>query len=96
MGRAPRLRSARLAEKLLHIRKAFNLSQNELISRLGLQSFIYQSNVSGYESGEREPPLPILLKYARIAGICLDDLVDDDLDIPKRLPSVPKHKKTKN
>lgn len=93
MGRAARLRSARLAEKLLYIRKTLNLSQNELIRRMGLTRVIYQSNVSGYESGEREPPLPILLKYARVAGVCLDDIVDDELDLPAKLPSVPKHKR---
>jgi transcriptional regulator with XRE-family HTH domain len=92
MGRAARLRSERLAEKLRQIRTALGLSQNELIRRLGLEEVIYQSNVSGYESGEREPPLPILLKYAQAAGVCLDVLVDDDLDLPARLPSKPKHK----
>jgi transcriptional regulator with XRE-family HTH domain len=91
MGRAARLRSERLAEKLRGIRTALGLSQNELIRHLGLEDVIYQSNVSGYESGEREPPLPILLKYAQAAGICLDVLVNDELDLPARLPSKPKH-----
>lgn len=91
MGRAARLRSERLAEKLRQIRDTLGLSQNELIRRLGLEEVIYQSNVSGYESGEREPPLPILLKYAQAAGVCLDILVDDELDLPARLPSQPKH-----
>ncbi len=91
MGRAARLRSARLAEKLRAIREALGLSQNELIKRLELEDLIYQSNVSGYESGEREPPLPILLKYAQAAGICLDVLANDDLDLPVKLPAKPKH-----
>lgn len=91
MGRAARLRSARLAEKLRDIRSGLGLSQNELIKRLGLKGVIYQSNVSGYESGEREPPLPILLKYAQVAGICLDTLANDDLDLPAKLPAKPKH-----
>ena len=47
MGRAARLRSARLAEKLRAIRLTLGLSQNELIRRLGLEDVIYQSNVSG-------------------------------------------------
>jgi transcriptional regulator with XRE-family HTH domain len=91
MGRAARLRSARLAEKLRQIRDALGLSQNELIRHLGLEEVIYQSNVSGYESGEREPPLPILLNYAQAAGVCLDVLANDDLDLPAKLPSKPKH-----
>lgn len=92
MGRAARLRSARLAEKLRQIREALGLSQNELIKRLELEDVLYQSNISGYESGEREPPLPILLKYAEAAGVCLDVLANDDLDLPVKLPGRPKHK----
>lgn len=91
MGRAARLRSERLADKLRDIRAGLGLSQNELIKHLGLEDVIYQSNVSGYESGEREPPLPILLKYAQAAGVCLDVLVNDDLNLPAKLPSKPKH-----
>jgi transcriptional regulator with XRE-family HTH domain len=93
MGRAARLRSERLAEKLRQVRIALGLSQNELIRQLGLEEVIYQSNVSGYESGEREPPLPILLRYAEAAGVCLDILANDDLDLPARLPGKPKHKR---
>lgn len=81
MGRAKRWRAERLPEKLLQIRQTLNLSQNELIKELGLEGLIYQSNISGYESGEREPPLPILLKYARLAGISTDVLIDDELDL---------------
>ena len=92
MGRAARLRSARLAEKLRHIRNALGLSQNELIKQLGLEDVLYQSNISGFESGEREPPLPILLKYAHLAGVCLDILANDSLDLPAKLPARPKHK----
>lgn len=91
MGRAARLRSERLAEKLRDIRAGLGLSQNELIRHLGLEDVIYQSNVSGYESGEREPPLPILLKYAQAAGVCLDVLVNDDLNLPAKMPAKPKH-----
>lgn len=81
MGRAKRWRVERLPEKLLQIRKNLNLSQNELIKELKLEDVIYQTNVSGFESGEREPALPILLRYARIAKINLEILVDDDLDL---------------
>ncbi|HWS86231.1 MAG TPA: helix-turn-helix transcriptional regulator [Pyrinomonadaceae bacterium] len=92
MGRRPRHRPERLAEKLRHIREAFGLSQNEFLKHLGLEDFIYQSNVSGYELGEREPPLPILLKYAEAAGVCLDVLANDELDLPAKLPAKPRHK----
>jgi transcriptional regulator with XRE-family HTH domain len=43
MGRAARLRSERLAEKLREIRSALGLSQNELIRHLGLEDVIYHA-----------------------------------------------------
>lgn len=38
----------------------------------------------------REPSLLVLLNYARAAGVYLDVLVDDELDLPERLPARPK------
>jgi len=85
MGRYHRQKPERLAEKLLHIRRALGLSQNEMIRYLGLEGTISQSRISGYELGTREPSLPTLLRYARIAGVSTDLLIDDDLDLPKAL-----------
>jgi transcriptional regulator with XRE-family HTH domain len=90
MGRSARLKPARLAEKLLTIRIQLGLSQNEMIRHLGLTDVLYQSNVSGFEVGEREPALPILLQYARAAGVSTDVLIDDDLDLPHKLPVIVK------
>jgi transcriptional regulator with XRE-family HTH domain len=87
MGRAARPKPVRLAEKLVQIRAAFGLSQNELISRLGLVQEIPREDISAFERGIREPPLPILLKYAQLAGVCIDVLVDDELNLPDKLPS---------
>jgi transcriptional regulator with XRE-family HTH domain len=86
MGSAARPRPKRLAEKLLQIRQSLGLSQNEMLVALGLGEKVFRSAVSGYELGTREPPLPVLLKYARLAGVSTDVLIDDDLDLPKRLP----------
>lgn len=91
MGRYHRQKPARLAEKLLHIRKALGLSQNEMIRRLGLEDEITQSRISGYEMGTREPSLPTLLKYARAVGISTDVLIDDECDLPTNLSDVRKH-----
>jgi transcriptional regulator with XRE-family HTH domain len=92
MGRASRLKPTRLAEKLLRIRKALNLSQGRLIVHLGLADVIHPGYVSGYENGRREPSLLVLLAYARAAGVCMDVLIDDALDLPDRLPAIPRHK----
>jgi transcriptional regulator with XRE-family HTH domain len=87
MGRMPRPKPARLAEKLLRIRQALGLSQNGMLTRLGLDEKLFRSAISGYELGTREPPLPVLLEYARAAGVWLDVLIDDELDMPERLPT---------
>jgi transcriptional regulator with XRE-family HTH domain len=91
MGRTARSRPARLAEKLLQIRTSLGLSQNEMIRRLGLSDVLYQSNISGFELKEREPSLPILLRYAQVAGVYVDVLIDDELDLPTGLPCQEKH-----
>ena len=86
MGRSARPRPERLAEKLLQIRQSLVLSQNEMLVALGLEEKVFRSAVSGYELGTREPPLPVLLKYARLAGVSTDLLIDDKMDLPKRMP----------
>src|SRR5437763_10707718 len=91
MGRQPIPRPERLAEKLKQVRDRLGLSQNELIQRMGLTDFLLREEVSDFERGKRVPPLPVLLEYARVAGVYMDALVDDGLDLPRRLPCYPKH-----
>jgi transcriptional regulator with XRE-family HTH domain len=85
MGRSSRPRAIHLAVKLLRIRQALDISQAEMVKRLDYPK-IHPAHVSGYERGEREPPLPVLLRYARLAGISTDVLIDDEIDLPVRLP----------
>lgn len=87
MGQGSRRTPTRLAEKLTRIRFALELSQNELIKRLGLEDELTQARISAYERGVREPPLLVLLSYARVAGVYVDVLIDDDLELPVRLPA---------
>jgi transcriptional regulator with XRE-family HTH domain len=90
MGKSVRERPARLAEKLRHIRKALDLSQNGMIRRLGLTDEIIQADISTYEIDQREPPLKVLLAYARAANVAVEALIDDDLSLPDVLPSIKK------
>ncbi|HEV7860284.1 MAG TPA: helix-turn-helix transcriptional regulator [Pyrinomonadaceae bacterium] len=83
MGRGARLKPERLSEKLIQIRTQLGLSQNELIKQLDVD--LTQNRISEYETGTGEPPLPILLKYARMIGISTDVLIDDKLDLPDKL-----------
>jgi transcriptional regulator with XRE-family HTH domain len=91
MGSSARPKPERLAEKLLYIRTALGLSQNEMLRHLGLAEDLFRSSISKYELGTREPPLPVLLKYAQAAGVWLDVLVDDGIDLPAKLPCRVKH-----
>jgi transcriptional regulator with XRE-family HTH domain len=87
MGRAVRERPVRLSEKLLQIRKSLGLSQNGMIRRMGLEGKIVQADISTYEIAQREPPLKVLLAYARAANISVEAIIDDELDLPAELPS---------
>ncbi len=85
MGTARRLDKhspRKLGEKLRSIRESFSDSQADFLIRLGNPESILQGSISGYERGQREPPLLILLRYARVANISLEVLVDDLLDLP--------------
>ena len=90
MGKYPRQKQARLAEKLLQIRLSLDLSQNEMLRHLGFDEKLYRTSISNYELGDREPPLYVLLQYARAANVYVDALIDDELDLPLKLPSTRK------
>ena len=85
MGSA-RPRPRRLAEKLLHIRQSLKLSQSEMIKEMGVAEMIHYTNISKYELDKNEPPLMILLAYAKLAQIHLEVIVDDEIDLPRKLP----------
>jgi transcriptional regulator with XRE-family HTH domain len=91
MGRKARPKPRRLAEKLLQIRNALGVSQGEMFRRLDVDEFSEVKRISDYETGKNEPPLPVLLAYARLAGVCVDALIDDKLDLPSKLPVKRKH-----
>jgi transcriptional regulator with XRE-family HTH domain len=94
MGYA-RPKPERLAEKLLQIRNALGLSQTEMWRRLGQEDAHSYDRISKYETGRNEPPLMILLQYARLANIYMEALVDDDLNLPDKLPNTSKSEGTK-
>jgi transcriptional regulator with XRE-family HTH domain len=83
MGSAKRWKPRNLHKKLKQIRMNLGLSQGEMVRALGLTSRLVQKNISTYEQGEREPPLPVLLRYAQLAGVSTDVLIDDKRDLPK-------------
>ena len=86
MGNA-RPKPERLAEKLRQIRLALGLSQSEMHRHLGVEEMIEFKRISDYELGKNEPTLMILLQYARVAGVSIDVLADDEIDLPAKLPT---------
>lgn len=81
-----RLIPARLPEKLRQIRKAFGLTSAQMLKRLGAGDMIDYQKIPDYEWGRDEPLLKILLQYARVAGVSVEELIDDELDLPAKLP----------
>jgi transcriptional regulator with XRE-family HTH domain len=96
MGRASRPKPTRLAEKLIEIRRKLGLSQNEIISRMSLTDEVTREEVSKFERGVRVPPLPVLLGYAQAAGVYVDALIDDEVNLPSKIPCTPKHEGIKS
>lgn len=95
MTKSSRLKPKRLAEKLRQIRLALGLSQNEMISRLGFAEELIREELSAFERGIRQPPLGVLLEYARVAGIYVDALIDDAQDLPNSTTNTSKRKGVK-
>ncbi len=87
MGRKARPTPARLSEKLSQIRSALGLSQSETLRQLGVEDLITYKQISKYELGVTEPPLLVLLRYARAANVSVEALIDDEMDLPAKLPA---------
>jgi len=96
MGRGARNKPKRLPEKLLQVRTSLGLSQNGMVRRLGIDEELSQEYISGFERGNREPSLIVLLRYARLAGVSMEMLVDDEMDLPERLPATARESRKRN
>jgi transcriptional regulator with XRE-family HTH domain len=95
MGMKRRPQPARLAEKLRTIRLGLGLSQEQMVERLDYhKSPLYASQISLFEQGKREPPVLVLLYYARVisttgGGEFLEAILDDEMELPDMLPADP-------
>jgi transcriptional regulator with XRE-family HTH domain len=69
----------KLAAKLKVIRQRLGLSQTEMVQRLEFAG--YYGRISEYELGRRVPSVLTLLAYARTAGILMEEIVDDQLEL---------------
>ena len=85
MGRSYRARPKKLGAKLRQIRLGLELTQEQMVRRLAVRDEpLYSASISQYETGKREPPLLVLLKYARLYGCTMEELVDDKLRLGRR------------
>lgn len=60
-----------IAQRLISLRQAFNLSQKEFAKRVGLS----QSAISQFEKNQRFPAMTSLVRIAETFGLSLDDLI---------------------
>ncbi len=81
MGSRSRPKPKHLASKLKSIRLSLGLSQNEIILSLDAAEWLVRSSISAFERGTREPSYPVLLRYARLAGVSTDVLIDDEIQL---------------
>src|SRR5437868_1602246 len=90
MGRrSPRPHPHKLADKLRTIRARLEYSQEQIARLLtDKASPVHAGNISRFERGEREPSLLVVLRYAKLAGISTDVLIDDERELPEHLPVV--------
>jgi transcriptional regulator with XRE-family HTH domain len=85
MGSKRRPQPRLLGRKLLRIRKSLDFSQEQMAEKLtSKRSPVYPTHVSEFERGKREPSLLVLLRYAQLAIVSTDVLIDDDLNLPKK------------
>ena len=78
MGHARRPK--RLAAKLLQIREALGLSQQKKAQRLGNE--MRHKRISNYERDRNMPPIEVVLAYTHLANVTMEQIVEDDLDLP--------------
>jgi transcriptional regulator with XRE-family HTH domain len=74
-----RERPQRVAGKLLAIRRHLGVSQTGMKRLLNFKGDY--TRISEFELGRRAPSLIVLLSYARAAGIPLEQIVDDRLEL---------------
>jgi transcriptional regulator with XRE-family HTH domain len=73
----------KLAKKLQQIRMKAGLSQTEMVRALKYRAGpLRASQISQFENGVREPDLILLQAYARLGGVPVERLIDDELDLP--------------
>ena len=96
MGTKRRTQPKRLKRKLKTIRVKIAVSQQRMVDLLrdyAPNEIIAPGHISDFELGKREPNLIVLLAYSKLSNIPLNNIVDDELDLPEKLLSKPEYKR---
>ena len=74
---------AKLAGKLLEIRRHLRLSQSQMarVVAPGEDASIYRARISQYERGRRIPAHPQILAYARSVKVAVEVLIDEEMEL---------------
>ncbi|HEY6803881.1 MAG TPA: helix-turn-helix transcriptional regulator [Pyrinomonadaceae bacterium] len=84
MGTRRRNQPKHLGRKLKEIRTILNVGQKEMARLLGkAEDGVAPGMVSRFERGMLEPSLIVVLEYARLAGVAVEELIDDELDLSR-------------
>jgi transcriptional regulator with XRE-family HTH domain len=82
VGRNKRWIPAKLGQKLKAIREHLGLTQEQMIERLDCPLIpLHTGAITNYEKNVRDPSSIVLLHYARLVKVHIDDLVDDKIDL---------------
>lgn len=66
-----------ISDKLLALRKRSGMSQQEVASAIG----VTRQTVGNWELGQGSPALDKAAELARLYGVTLDDLANDEVDV---------------
>ena len=80
MVKPRRKQPKKMAGKLRAIRRRLGLSQTQMAKELDLK--VAYTVVSAFERGKQEPDLFILWRYAKLAKVPMETLVDDKAKLP--------------
>ena len=73
-----------LAKNIRYLRKANNLSQEDIARKLNYKSF---TTIQKWEDGTSEPPLETLRELSKLFGVSINSLVNYDYETGEYQPS---------
>jgi transcriptional regulator with XRE-family HTH domain len=72
----------KLGKKMRQIRESLGMSQRQIVEALNYRDTpLRASQISQYETGQREPTMMLVLAYARLAKVSVESLIDDKVKL---------------